>query len=164
GSAIATGLAMLLPEADSDSRRLSLGHEPRAVEPSAVERDAGTATKPGSHASAAIIVVSDGQSTTGADIGAATRLAARNGIRVHALGVGTPDGAPMRFQGWAMRVQLDEPALAQIASVTGGAYFRASGPIDWARIMQPIRNHTPPQPSYTEITSLFAGVAALAAA
>jgi Ca-activated chloride channel family protein len=166
GAAIVGALAMLLPEEDIDAAtRLSLGPMPQAAPPV----DVGGATtrvraEPGSHASTAIVLVSDGQSTTGPDVAAATRLAARLGVRIHTVGVGSADGVPMRFQGWAMRVQLDEPALAGIAAATGGAHFRADGAIDWARIMQPIRAQTPPQPTHTEITAFFAGLAALAAA
>src|SRR3954466_13354181 len=47
---------------------------------------------PGSYKSAVVILLTDGQTTTGPDPVDAARLAAERGVRVFTVGVGTPDG------------------------------------------------------------------------
>jgi Ca-activated chloride channel family protein len=69
----------------------------------------------------------------------------------------------MRLEGWSMRVQLDEPVLKEIARATHGEYFRARTAIDWPRIVNTVQPEPPRDDAYTEITALFAAVAALAA-
>ena len=83
--------------------------------------------------SRAIIVVTDGE-THDNDALDIARQAAEAGIRIYTIGIGTPEGAPIRMNGDFIRDEnnemvvskLDEKLLQQIASVTGGAYVRAS--------------------------------------
>ena len=63
---------------------------------------------PGSYNSAAIILLTDGQRTTGVDTLEAAKLAADHGVRIYTVGVGTVDGETIGFEGWSMRVRLDE--------------------------------------------------------
>ncbi len=80
-----------------------------------------------------IILLTDGSNNMGeiAPVTAA-EIARTFGIRVYTVGVGTKGEAPYPFQtpyGVQYRnipVDIDEPALKQIASVTGGQYFRAT--------------------------------------
>jgi len=80
-----------------------------------------------------IILLTDGVNNTGeiAPITAA-EIAAAFGIRVYTVGVGTMGEAPYPQQtpfGTRMvniPVEIDEPALKQIAAITGGQYFRAT--------------------------------------
>ena len=58
-----------------------------------------------------IILLTDGQRTTGPDPIEAARMAAERGVRVFTVGVGTPDGEIIGFEGWSMRVRLDEETL-----------------------------------------------------
>lgn len=80
-----------------------------------------------------IILLTDGVNNAGeiAPVTAA-EIAKTFGIRVYAIGVGTQGKAPYPFQ-TAFGVQyqdidvdIDEPTLKQIASTTGGQYFRAT--------------------------------------
>ena len=56
------------------------------------------------------------------------------GIRIFTIGIGTPEGAPIRIGGEFIRDEkgdmvvskLDEQMLQQIADITGGAYVRSS--------------------------------------
>src|SRR6059036_3220526 len=66
---------------------------------------------PGSYKSAVVILLTDGQTTTGPDPVDAARLAAERGVRVFTVGVGTPDGQILTGEGWSIRVRLDEDAL-----------------------------------------------------
>lgn len=80
-----------------------------------------------------IILLTDGVNNQGeiAPVTAAD-IARTFGIRVYTIGVGTQGMAPYPFQtpfGVQYRdvpVEIDEPALKQIAATTGGQYFRAT--------------------------------------
>ena len=91
---------------------------------------------PGSYASAAIILLTDGQRTTGPDPIEAAKMAAERGVRVFTVGVGTPEGEILGFEGWSMRVRLDEETLKQIANITRGEYFYAGNAADLKKIYQ----------------------------
>ena len=80
-----------------------------------------------------IILLTDGVNNAGeiAPVTAA-EIAKTFGIRVYAIGVGTQGTAPYPFQTafgvqyQDIPVEIDEPTLKQIASTTGGQYFRAT--------------------------------------
>jgi Ca-activated chloride channel family protein len=67
--------------------------------------------EPGSYNSAAIIMLTDGQRTTGPDPLDAAKMAAERGVRVYTVGIGTTKGEIIGFEGWSMRVRLDEETL-----------------------------------------------------
>lgn len=86
-----------------------------------------------------IILVTDGVNNAGSiDPRVAAQLAARSGIKVYTIGVGSegPVPLPVRrqnpFTGQVetvythIRGELDEPTLSAIASTTGGEFFRAT--------------------------------------
>ena len=81
-----------------------------------------------------IILLTDGSNNRGeiAPVTAA-EIARTFGIRVYTIGVGTQGEAPYPFRlpGGTVQMQMvpvdiDEPTLQQIASITGGQYFRAT--------------------------------------
>jgi Ca-activated chloride channel family protein len=80
-----------------------------------------------------IILLTDGSNNRGeiAPVTAA-EIAKTFGVRVYTIGVGTKGEAPYPFPtafGTQIRnipVDIDEPTLKQIASTTGGQYFRAT--------------------------------------
>jgi Ca-activated chloride channel family protein len=96
----------------------------------------------------AIVVISDGESHSGAldEVGATLKAA---GVRVYALGVGTPDGAPIPEakggfkldpSGQMVLSRLDESALSQLAAATGGATIRSvASASDTAQIVGELR-------------------------
>lgn len=80
-----------------------------------------------------VILLTDGVNNRGAIAPAtAAELAINYGIRVYTIGVGTLGEAPYPMQtpfGVQMRnmpVEIDEEVLKQIATLTGGQYFRAT--------------------------------------
>ena len=93
----------------------------------------GTAIGLGLANSKVIILLTDGVNNAGeiAPVTAA-EIAKTFGIRVYAIGVGTQGTAPYPFQTafgvqyQDIPVEIDEPTLKQIASTTGGQYFRAT--------------------------------------
>jgi Ca-activated chloride channel family protein len=115
---------------------------------------------PGSYASAAIILLTDGQTTTGPDPVDAARLAAERGVRVFTVGVGTDNGQILTGEGWSMRVSLDEEALKAIADLTRAEYFYAGTAMDLKKVYQSLRSKLVMEKKETEITALFSAIAA----
>ncbi|MDR0575168.1 MAG: VWA domain-containing protein [Tannerella sp.] len=92
-----------------------------------------------------IILLTDGSNNRGeiAPVTAA-EIAKTFGIRVYTIGVGTRGEAPYPFQtAFGIKYQnvpvdIDEPTLKQIASITGGQYFRATDNASLKSIYQEI--------------------------
>jgi Ca-activated chloride channel family protein len=118
---------------------------------------------PGSYTSAAIILLTDGQRTTGPEPVEAAKLAADRGVRVFTVGVGTPDGEVMGFEGWRMRVKLDEETLKNVANITRGQYFYAGNATDLKKVYRSLNSRFTLEKKETEITALFSAMAALLA-
>lgn len=80
-----------------------------------------------------IVLITDGENHED-DAVEAARMAKEQGIRIYTIGIGTPEGAPIQIggdfvkdeQGEMVVSKLNEQMLEQIASVTGGAYVRAT--------------------------------------
>jgi Ca-activated chloride channel family protein len=160
GSAIIVSLATIFPNEGIDIGALTYG--PDISKKS--EKTAAPAQKPvppGSYASAVIILLTDGQRTTGPDSLQAARMAAERGVRVYTVGVGTPEGKIIGFEGWSMRVRLDEETLKGIADLTRGEYFYAGNAVDLKKVYQALNARLVLERKKTEVTALFAAVAAL---
>lgn len=86
-----------------------------------------------SQRSRAMILITDGESHDDDPI-AAAQQARDAGVVIYTVGIGTPEGAPIRIGGEMMKddeenivvSKLDEQTLQQIAVLTGGSYVRAS--------------------------------------
>ena len=155
GSGILVSLKAIFPEQEFDPFNLKKDLQRSAA--------AGGTAKPGSFASAAIILLTDGQTTTGPDPVEAAKLAASHGVRVFTVGVGTPEGEILTGEGWSIRVRLDEDALKQIAGLTGGEYFHAGTATDLTRVYEALTAKLVMEKRETEITALFAVASALLA-
>ncbi len=156
GSGILVSLKALFPEAEFDPFNLRPGKASAAAGGSAP-------AKPGSYGSAAVILLTDGQTTTGPDPVEAARVAAARGVRVFTVGVGTPEGEILTGEGWSIRVRLDEDALRQIADLTGAEYFYAGTAGDLKQVYEALNSKLVMEKKETEITALFAVAAALLA-
>jgi Ca-activated chloride channel family protein len=161
GSGILVALKAIFPDAEFDLR----GSNPRGdrKQQANAKQPDKPAAAPGTYGSAAIILLSDGQPTTGPDPIEAARMAAERGVRVFTVGVGTPNGEILVGEGWSMRVRLDEETLKGIAKITGGEYFYAGTAPDLKKIYQSLNSRFVMEKKETEITALFAAAAALAA-
>ena len=113
----------------------------------------------GSYASAAIILLTDGQSTAGPDPVDAARVAAGRGVRVYTVGVGTPEGQILTGEGWSVRVRLDEDALKAVADLTRGEYFFAGNAPDLKKVYQTLTQRLVMEQRQTEVTALFSAIA-----
>jgi len=123
------------------------------------------AIAPGENTSAAIVLLSDGQSNVGPDPQKAAELAAKYGVRIYTVGMGTPEGVVVKVDGWSMRTRLDEDALQKIASTTRGEYFRAPNAGELTKIYRTLGAKLAFEKQRpTEVTAVFAGAGALFAA
>jgi len=118
---------------------------------------------PGSYKSAVVILLTDGQTTSGPDPVGAARLAAAHGVRVFTVGVGTPDGQILTGEGWSIRVRLDEDALKTIADITRAEYFFAGNAPDLKKIYEGLNAKLVIEKKETEITAAFTAAGALLA-
>lgn len=116
---------------------------------------------PGSYASAVIILLTDGQTTTGADPLEAAKLAADRGVRVYTVGFGTTNGEIIGAEGWSMRVKLDEESLKQIANITHGEYFYAGSAVDLQKVYEKLNSRLVFEKKETEVTAFFTAAGAL---
>jgi Ca-activated chloride channel homolog len=167
GSGIVLSLATIFPEAGIDLSQIT-GQRPmpKALGDATPEKPF-TPIEPGSYNSAAIILLTDGQRTTGPDSMDAARMAADRGIKIYTVGIGTKDGDTIGFEGWSMRVRLDEETLRQIAFVTRAEYFYAGTATDLKKVYESLGSRLTAQKKETEITALltaFGALLALAAA
>ncbi len=167
GSGILVSLKTIFPDAEFDLRSWN----PRGRgEIDAARQGEAKADKPavkavpaGSFTSAAIILLTDGQTTTGPDPIEAARMAAERGVRVFTVGIGTEKGEMIGAEGWSMRVRLDEASLKQIANVTQGEYFYAGTANDLKKVYESLSSKLVFEERQSEITALFAAAAALLA-
>jgi Ca-activated chloride channel homolog len=144
------------PDASRDSGRgvaLGQGREP--------EKPDFKPVAPGSYSSAAIILLTDGQSNVGPNPIEAARMAADRGVRVFTVGFGTAEGEILRFEGWSMRVRLDEETLKTIADLTRGEYFYAGSAGDLKKVYETLSARLVLETRETEITALFCAAAAI---
>jgi Ca-activated chloride channel family protein len=167
GSGILMSLKTIFPDAEFDLRSFNPQRETaraKAKNPGgASDKESPKAVAPGSYASAAIILLTDGQTTTGPDPIEAARMAADRGVRVYTVGIGTTSGEIINAEGWSMRVRLDEESLKAIANVTRGEYFYAGNAIDLQRIYRNLNTKLFFEQKEAEVTALFAAAAAVLA-
>lgn len=168
GSGILVSLKTILPDVEFDLRssnpRPSARDGPRslgATPPKDAPKAPPAPAEPGSMGSAVIILLTDGQTTTGPDPIESAKMAAERGVRVYTVGVGTPQGEIVGAEGWSMRVRLDEDALKNIANLTRGEYFYAGSAGDLRKVYEALNTRFTFEKKSIEITALFAAAAAI---
>ena len=168
GSGILVSLKTIFPDVEFDLRASnprgdSARDSKRGVsldQPRATDKAADKPAQPGSFTSAVIILLSDGQTTTGPDPIESARMAADRGVRVFTVGIGTANGEILGSEGWSMRVRLDEEALKTIANVTRGEYFYAGTATDLKKIYDGMNSRMVLETKEMEVSALFSAVAA----
>ena len=172
GNGIVVSLAELFPDAGIDIASMQTGHDrqrgvaidqPPVLGKDGKEKKTFVPLAPGSYASAAIILLTDGQRTTGVDSMDAAKVAADRGVRIYTVGVGTVDGETIGFEGWSMRVKLDEETLKGIARNTQAEYFYAGTAADLKKVYESLSSRLTLVKKETEISGLLALLAAVLA-
>ena len=160
GNGIMLALATLFPDAGIDIAALGgrQAMHPRPLDEVTRQDPAKpfTPVAPGSYTSAAIIMLTDGQRTTGVDPLEAAQWAADRGVRVYTVGVGTVQGETIGFEGWSMRVRLDEETLKAVAGRTHAEYFHAATAADLKKVYETLSSRLAVEKRETEISALLA--------
>ena len=163
GNAIVVSLGALFPNAGIELEQLGLGAlrlEGMAREQPLPTQKPFAPQAPGSYPTAAVVMLSDGQRTVGIDAIDAARMAAERGVRVYTVGVGTVDGEVIGFDGWSMRVRLDEELLKAIAHTTDGQYFYAGNADDLQQVYKSLSSKLGVELQQVELSAVMAGIAA----
>ena len=169
GNGIVVSMAELFPDSGIDLASMQYGRDRQrgvAIDQPAKESKDGKDKKPfvpvapGSYTSAAIILLTDGQRTTGVDSMDAAKVAADRGVRIYTVGIGTVDGETIGFEGWSMRVKLDEETLKGIARNTQAEYFYAGTATDLKKVYESLSSRLTVVKKETEISGILALVAA----
>jgi len=166
GSAILVAIDALFPEEGIDVSGVIYGedskHKGRSLDQSRkAEPKEFTPVPPGSYNSAAVILLTDGQRTTGPDPLKAARMAADRGVRVYTVGVGTVEGDVIGFEGWSFHARLDEATLKSVASMTVAEYFHAGSAVDLKKVYETLNSRLVFEKKQTEVTALAAAAAGL---
>ena len=161
GSGILVALKEIFPDVEFDLRASNPRGETKAVPLGGGEgKKAAEKAEPGSYTNAAIILLSDGQATTGPNPIEAARMAAERGVRVFTVGIGTTQGQVLGSEGWSMRVRLDEDTLKKIAEVTHAEYFFADSNTALNKVYDSLNARLTLEKRQTEITAFLAAAAA----
>ena len=161
GSGIVLSLATIFPDDTNIDLSQITGQRNMPPSPGDKPKPVFTPVLPGSYGSAAIVLLTDGQRTAGPDPVEAAKMAADHGVRVYTVGVGTKEGETIGFEGWSMRVRLDEDTLKNIANMTRADYFYAGTAADLKQVYQNLSTRLIVEKKETEISALFAVAAAL---
>lgn len=107
--------------------------------------------------SSTIVLMSDGEETSRPNPVAVAQVASVAGVRVHTIGIGTPEGAVVQVDGFSVATALDSELLEEVASVTGGKYHGAGDAEAFAEISKTIDLRFKLVAERIEISALFAG-------
>jgi Ca-activated chloride channel homolog len=115
----------------------------------------------GTHAPAVIVLLTDGENNESPDPLAAAQVAADQGVRIYAVGIGSPGGTTLDLNGFQVHTQLDAATLQQISQMTGGTYYSASDAQQLKSIYGNLDTQLVIHSELTELTAIFAGVSVL---
>ncbi|MFJ4290882.1 VWA domain-containing protein [Cupriavidus sp. NPDC089707] len=173
GSGLIQALAVLFPDDGidleailfSDSAALFGRRAPSLDEAAAAEarkrEQERQPMQPGAYRHGAVILLSDGRRTTGPDPIDAARMAAERGVRVYTVGFGSPYGGGVPESSLAYFMQLDEPALRAVATLTGGEYFQAGSAADLTQVYRQLSARFALERRETEVSALLSAAAVL---
>ena len=169
GDAVLVSLQMIFPQAkmgtmmpgsDGDQKVSAAALNPVSnSNPSA--SPALTSVPPGSYRSAAIVLMTDGQNTSGPDPIEAARVAANLGVRIFTIGFGTPNGQTINFDGRQILAVLDEDTLKRMASMTNAQYFHAQSADELSKIYKQLTTKLQSESQETEISVFFVAAATI---
>ncbi len=125
------------------------------------EPGAGDAMQIGYYASAAIVLLSDGENTTDPDPLEMADLASTAGVKIYTIGVGSPQGTVLEVDGFQISTALDEDSLRKISETTDGTYYAAADAASLSKVYSSIDLAWTARTQEREVTSWFATAAAI---
>ena len=105
----------------------------------------------------AIVLLSDGKSTRGAEPIQVAAEAKKYKIPVYAIALGTPGGTMTRPDGTTVAVPPDTTTLQQLAKETGGRFFTAPTARDLEAVYANLGRGLATRDEKQEVTAAFAG-------
>jgi Ca-activated chloride channel family protein len=125
------------------------------------EQGGGDETPIGYYGGTAIVLLTDGENTSGPDPLELADLASAAGVKIYPIGLGSAAGTVLEINGFSIATHLDEETLKQIAEVSGGTYYNATDSGTLAQVYDSIQLNWVSRSVPHEVTSLVAGVATL---
>lgn len=116
---------------------------------------------PGTHSSAVIVLLSDGENNEAPDPLIAAQTAADLGVRIETVGIGSPGGTTLDLNGFKVHTQLDAALLQQVAQITDGTYHAADDAASLRSTYQDLGTRLIVKAQQIEITGLLAGASIL---
>lgn len=172
GSGLIQALAVLFPDDGIDLEAILFGNdstyamaqgrpldEAAAADAARKRAQQRPPAQPGSYQNGAVILLSDGRRTTGPDPIDAARMASQRGVRVYTVGFGTPGGGGAGEFSYFM--QLDEPSLRAVATITAAEYFHAGTAADLSQVYRKLSTRFALERKETELGALLAAGAAV---
>lgn len=138
----------------------AIAGKPLTIDEAALESDAGELDI-GFFGSSAIVLLSDGENTSSPDPLTVAEVASSAGVRVHAIGLGTTEGAVVQVDDFSVATALDEDLLTEIAEVTDGTYAAAEDAATLTGIYESIDLEFKSVERPREVTALFAAAGGL---
>ena len=133
----------------------TIAGKPLQIDESALESDGGEVDI-GFYGSSAIVLLSDGENTSEPDPLQIAEVASSAGVRVHTVGIGTPEGTVIEIDGFSVATALDEELLTGIAEVTDGTYNLAGDAATLERIYESVDLELARVERRHEVTALLA--------
>jgi Ca-activated chloride channel homolog len=106
---------------------------------------------------AAIILLSDGATTTGSDPVEVAREAGKRDIPIYTVALGTPDGTVPGGFGGSIPVPPDPETLREISKVSGGTAYTANDADQLSGVYENLGSRLGTKQEEREITAVFAG-------
>ena len=106
--------------------------------------------------SASIVLFSDGEETGRPEPVPIAEVASTAGVRVHTIGIGTPEGTVVQIDGFNVATALDSALLEEVASVTDGSYYEADDAAGLEKVAKSIDLRFKLVSEHTEVSGLFA--------
>ena len=125
------------------------------------EQGGGDETPIGYYGGTAIVLLTDGENTSGPDPLNLADLASAAGVKIYPIGLGSAAGTVLEVNGFSIATHLDEETLKQIAEVSGGTYYNATDSSSLNQVYDSIQLNWVSRSVPHEVTSLVAGVATL---
>jgi Ca-activated chloride channel family protein len=158
GTSLGQGiLAALNAVAQAESGTPADYYSNRSPQPS----PSSTPVPPGSHSSAVIVLLSDGENNEQPDPLAVAQTAADRGIRIDTVGIGSVAGTTLDLNGFKVHTQLDEATLQGVARITDGTYYSAADATGLHAIYENLDTRLVVKSQQIEITALLAGAGIL---
>lgn len=118
-------------------------------------------TPMGYYSGTAIVLLTDGENTSGPDPADLADLASSAGVRIDPIGLGSPEGTVLQVDGFSIATALDDESLKEIAETTGGTYREAADAESLARVYDSIELNWTVRTTPREVTSVVAALATL---